>query len=54
MTKLRRAQCPSCGKDITVTYWPYNIPLYTAHTVPDTERDCRFSLRPVVSAPAKD
>jgi hypothetical protein len=49
--KLHRAVCPNCGKDITVTYWPYNVPLYTTHTIPDTERECRASLRPVVRVP---
>ena len=48
MAKLRRAECPRCGRDVSVTYWPYNIPLYTTHAIPDTERECGFSLRPVV------
>ena len=52
--KLRRAVCPTCGRDITVTYWPYNVPLYTTHTVPDTERECRSSLRPVVLKPDEE
>jgi hypothetical protein len=45
--KIREASCPGCRRTVTVTYWPYNVPLYTAHLVPDTNRDCRFSLRPV-------
>ena len=54
MTRLHRAVCPTCGRDITVTYWPYNVPLYTAHNVPDTERECRSSLRPVTRVPPED
>ena len=34
-TRLHRATCPTCGRDITVTYEPYNVPRYTTHTVPD-------------------
>jgi hypothetical protein len=47
MTKLRNAPCPTCGAEVTVTYWPYNVPLYTAHLVKGTNRDCGNSLRPV-------
>jgi hypothetical protein len=31
-------------------YWPYTIALYTAHAVPDAQRGCGFSLRPMVPA----
>jgi hypothetical protein len=48
MTKLRSAVCPACGVEVTVTYWPYNVPLYTVHDVKGATRDCRLSLRPVV------
>jgi C4-type Zn-finger protein len=48
MTKLRSAVCPSCGTTVTVTYWPYNVPLYTLHLVAHSTRECRQSLRPVV------
>jgi hypothetical protein len=48
MTKLRRAVCPSCGAEVSVTYWPYNVALYTVHLVSGSNRDCRQSLRPVV------
>jgi hypothetical protein len=34
---------------VTVTYWPYNLPLYTVHLVQGSNRDCRQSLRPVVA-----
>ena len=47
MTKLHDAVCPTCSKTVTVTYWPYNVPLYTQHSVPGTERECRSGLRPV-------
>jgi hypothetical protein len=47
MTKLRRATCPACSSEVSVTYWPYNIALYTVHNVPDSNRECRESLRPV-------
>jgi hypothetical protein len=47
MAKLREAVCPTCTKTVSVTYWPYNVPLYAQHSVPDTHRDCRSSLRPV-------
>jgi hypothetical protein len=48
VSKLRHAVCPDCGNDVTVTYWPYNVPLYTVHAATAGERDCRLSLRPVV------
>lgn len=48
IAKLRTAVCPSCGKEVTVTYWPYNAPLYTVHLVGNSNRDCRQSLRAVV------
>jgi prepilin signal peptidase PulO-like enzyme (type II secretory pathway) len=48
MAKLREAVCPSCGTQVTVTYWPYNVPLYTVHFVRGSNRECRQSLRPVV------
>jgi hypothetical protein len=47
MTKLHDAVCPTCSRTVTVTYWPYNVPLYTQHSVPGTERECRSGLRPV-------
>jgi hypothetical protein len=52
-TRLRSVVCPSCGAEVTVTYWPYNVPLYTVHGVQDATRDCRLSLRPVVQDPPK-
>ena len=48
MTKIREAVCPACGSEVSVTYWPYNVPLYTVHLVQGSNRDCRQSLRPVV------
>jgi len=48
MTKLRRAVCPVCQTEVSVTYWPYNVPLYSVHLVQGSNRDCRLSLRPVV------
>lgn len=48
MTKVREAVCPSCGNAVTVTYWPYNVPLYTVHVVHGSNRECRLSLRPVI------
>ncbi len=48
MTKLRNAVCPSCGAEVTVTYWPYSVPLYTVHLIGGSTRECRQSLRPVV------
>ena len=48
MTKLRRAVCPHCGSEVSVTYWPYNVPLYTVHLVHGSNRECRLSLRPVI------
>jgi hypothetical protein len=53
MSKLRSAVCPSCGVEVSVTYWPYNVPLYTVHGLRDKTRDCRLSLRPVVQDPPK-
>ena len=47
MSKLHDAVCPTCRRTVTVTYWPYNVPLYTQHSVPGTERECRSGLRPV-------
>jgi hypothetical protein len=38
---------------VTVTYWPYNVPLYTVHLVAGSSRECRQSLRPVVDASGK-
>lgn len=49
MTKIRDAVCPACGSEVSVTYWPYNVPLYTVHLVRGSNRDCRQSLRPVVA-----
>ena len=48
MTRLREAVCPTCGTQVSVTYWPYNVALYTVHLVRGSNRDCRQSLRPVV------
>jgi C4-type Zn-finger protein len=47
MAQIRNAICPTCGADVSVTYWPYNVPLYTMHIVRGSNRDCRNSLRPV-------
>jgi hypothetical protein len=47
MTKLRDAVCPACNKTVTVTYWPFNVPLYTQHSKPGLPRDCELTLRPV-------
>jgi Zn ribbon nucleic-acid-binding protein len=47
MEKVRRAVCPACSTEVTVTYWPYNIPLYTVHNIQNTNRECRQSLRPI-------
>jgi hypothetical protein len=47
MMKLRDAVCPTCRKTVSVTYWPYNVALYTQHSIPGTDRDCRSGLRPV-------
>jgi hypothetical protein len=54
MAQLRNAVCPSCGADVTVTYWPYNVPLYTVHLVRGSNRDCGNSLRPVETRAKKD
>ncbi|HEY3097342.1 MAG TPA: hypothetical protein VGL14_00435 [Methylomirabilota bacterium] len=47
MIRLREALCPTCSKTVSVTYWPYNVALYTQHVVPGTNRDCASGLRPV-------
>ena len=47
MTKLRDAVCPACTKIVSVTYWPFNVPLYSQHLIPGTSRDCELTLRPV-------
>jgi len=47
MAQIRNAVCPTCGAEVSVTYWPYNVPLYTMHIVRGSNRDCRNSLRPV-------
>jgi hypothetical protein len=39
---------------VTVTYWPYNVPLYTVHLVRGSNRDCGSSLRPVETRTKKD
>ncbi len=54
MTKLRNAVCPTCNADVTVTYWPYGVPLYTVHFVRGSNRDCASSLRPVEVRPESD
>ena len=51
MTRLRIAICPSCHAEVTVTYYPFNVALYTVHTQPSSNRECRLSLRPVAEAP---
>lgn len=45
--KLRSAVCPACGAEVTVTYWPYSVPLYTVHVARGLQRECGHSLRPV-------
>jgi hypothetical protein len=47
MARMRSAVCPTCGAEVTVTYWPYEVPLYTVHVVKGSSRECRMSLRPV-------
>jgi hypothetical protein len=47
MVKLRDAVCPACTKIVSVTYWPFNVPLYSQHSVPGAVRDCELALRPV-------
>jgi hypothetical protein len=47
MTRPRNAVCPSCGASVTLTYWPFNVPLYTVHVRSGSNRDCRASLRPL-------
>ena len=47
MARMRSAVCPQCGAEVTVTYWPYEVPLYTVHVVKVSSRECRMSLRPV-------
>jgi hypothetical protein len=47
MTKLRDAVCPACNKLVSVTYWPFNVPLYSQHSIAGTSRDCELALRPV-------
>lgn len=54
MVKLRNAICPSCGADVSVTYWPYSVPLYTVHVVRGSNRDCAKSLRPVDVRPENE
>jgi hypothetical protein len=54
MTKLRSAVCPVCSTEVSVTYWPYNMPLYTIHSPRGSNRECRQSLRPVADRPAAD
>jgi len=51
MTRLRSAICPNCHAEVTVTYYPFNLPLYTVHTQLGSNRECRLSLRPVTEAP---
>jgi len=50
--KLQNAVCPACGAEVTVTYWPFNKPLYTVHIVRGTNRECAESLRPIDVSPA--
>jgi hypothetical protein len=47
MAKLRDAVCPACNKLVSVTYWPFNVPLYSQHSLAGTSRDCELALRPV-------
>ncbi len=51
MAKLRNAVCPTCGADVSVTYWPFSVPLYTIHVIRGSQRDCGSSLRPVEVQP---
>jgi hypothetical protein len=52
--RIRHAVCPACGADVTVTYWPYSVPLYTVHVARGLQRDCSNSLRPVEIRPEED
>ncbi len=54
MVKLRNALCPACGADVSVTYWPFSVPLYTIHVIRGSQRDCGNSLRPVEVRPEND
>jgi len=54
MARTRKAVCPSCGASVTVTYWPFNIPLYTVHTRGGSNRDCPSSLRPLAPGDGED
>ena len=36
-----------------MTYWPYNVPLFTVHSMRGTERECRQSLRPNAPEPPR-
>jgi len=47
MTKIRDAVCPACNKVVSITYWPFNVPLYSQHAIPGTARDCGLGLHPV-------
>lgn len=55
MSRLHNTVCPTCHADVSVTYWPYGVPLYTVHFVRGSNRECGCSLRPVVEVrPAAD
>src|SRR5437870_5920969 len=43
MIRLRDAVCPACTKIVSVTYWPFKVPLYSQHSVPGTSRDCELA-----------
>jgi hypothetical protein len=47
MTQLRTSVCPVCRVEVSVTYWPFKLALFTLHMVRGSNRECRNSLRPV-------
>jgi hypothetical protein len=49
MTQVRTALCPACRAVVSVTYWPFNVPLFAEHVVHGSNRDCWQSLRPIAS-----
>lgn len=48
---MHEAICPGCGKTVTVSRWPFGIPIYTQHSPPEAGRDCPLSLRPISQEP---
>jgi len=54
MARARNAVCPSCGASVTVTYWPFNVPLYTVHVRGKSNRDCPASLRPLAAGAGEE